>query len=133
MKPIEMLTLISTVNQLAEQSKDGIKPFSKAETISFFDSAKLNEDDIPDPIYYDDRSPDENGRYPVIQQCLLVDHHDIISIFGKSNDIFGVCNLEIKAEISPDSEDDANTCIIIKSIDDDDWEICIHDGMWYDL
>ena len=129
MKPIEILTLVSTVNQLAEQSKDGIKPFSEAETISFFESTKLNKEDMPNPIYYDDCSPDENGRYPVIQQCLLLEHHDIISIFGKNDDIFGVCNLEIKAEIS---EDDTNACIVIKSIDDD-WEICIHDGIWYDI
>lgn len=131
MTPIEMLTLISTVNELAEQSKDGIKPFSEANTMFFSESDKLNEDDMPNPIYYDDCSPDENGRYPVVKDCcLLVEHHDIISIFGTHDDIFNVCNLEIKAEIS---EADSDACIVIKSTDDDDWEICIHDGMWYDV
>lgn len=132
MTPIKMLTLISTINELAEQSKNGIKPFSEAKEISFSESAKMNDEDIQEPIYYDDDLPDENGNYPVVQQCLLVEHHDIISYFGKCDDIFGMCNLEIKAEIPKDN--DSSPCISIKSIDDDeDWEICIHDGMWYDV
>ncbi|MDE5764753.1 MAG: hypothetical protein K2I00_07280 [Ruminococcus sp.] len=132
MTPIEMLTLVSTINQLAEQSKNGIKPFSKAKEISFFESAELNEDDMPNPIYYDDHSPDENGKYPVVNQYLLVEHHDIISTFGK-HDIFDICNLEIKSEISKtNSEDDIDTWISIKFIhDNEDWEILIHDGIWY--
>lgn len=131
MTPIEMLTLISTVNQLAEQSKDGIKPFSEAKEISCFESAEMNEDDISDPIYYDDSVLDENGNYEVVQDYLLVEHHDIISTFGKCDDIFGMCNLEIKVEIS---EDSGKAHISIKSIyDDEDWEILIHDGMWYHI
>lgn len=126
MTPIKMLTLISTINELAEQSKNGIKPFSEAKEISFSESAKMNDEDIQEPIYYDDDLPDENGNYPVVQQYLLVEHHDIISTFGKSYDIFGMCNLEIKAEVS---EDDSNACILIKSINDEDWKVCIHDGI----
>lgn len=136
MTPIEMLTLVSTINELAEQSKDGIKPFSEAKEISFFESAKLNKDDMPNPIYYDDSSPDENGRYPVVQDYLLYGHHDIISTFGKFDDIFGMCNLEIKVEVSKsDSEDDIDAHILIKSIcdDEEDCEILIHNGMWYHL
>ena len=37
-----------------------------------------------------------------------------------------MCNLEIKAEVS---EDDSNACILIKSINDEDWKVCIHDGI----
>ncbi|MDE5557274.1 MAG: hypothetical protein K2K66_05760 [Ruminococcus sp.] len=121
MIPIEMIIFISIINELTEQSKNGIKPFSEAKEISFSESAEINKDDISNPIYYDDTSPDENGRYPVIQDYLSVKHHDILRHFSK-----GMCNLEIKAEVS---EDDSNACILIKSINDEDWKICIHDGI----
>lgn len=126
MIPIAMIIFISIINELTEQSKNGIKPFSKAKEISFSESAEINKDDISNPIYYDDTSPDENGRYPVIQDYLSIKHYDIISHFSKCDDIFGMCNLEIKAEVS---EDDSNACILIKSINDEDWKVCIHDGI----
>lgn len=130
MVPIAMIIFISLISELTEQSKNGIKPFSKAKEISFSESAEINKDDISNPIYYDDTSPDENRRYPLIQDYLSVKHNDIISHFSECNDIFGMCNLEIKAEVS---EDDSNARILIKSINDEDWKICIHDGMWYDI
>ncbi|MDE5862666.1 MAG: hypothetical protein K2J36_02705 [Ruminococcus sp.] len=130
MIPIAMIIFISIINELAEQSKNGIKPFSKAKEIFFSESTEINKDNISNPIYYDDTSPDENGNYPVIQDYLSVKHHDIISHFSKCDDIFGMYNLEIKAEVS---EDNNNARILIKSINDENWKFCIHDGIFTEI
>ena len=94
MIPIEMIIFINIISELTEQSKNGLKPFSKAKETSFSENTEINKDNVSNPIYYDDTSPDENGRYSVIQDYLSVKHHDILSHFSK-----GMCNLEIKAEV----------------------------------
>ncbi|MDE6034374.1 MAG: hypothetical protein K2G36_00470 [Ruminococcus sp.] len=119
MLPIAVIIFISIINELAEQSKNGIKPFSE-----------INKDDISNPIYYDDSAPDENGRFPIIQDYLSLKHHDVISTFDKCDDIFAMCNLEIKAEVS---EDNNNARILIKYINDEDWKFCIHDGIFTEI
>ena len=127
MIPIAVIIFISIINELEEQSKNGIKPFSKAKEISFSENTEINKDNVSNPIYYDDNSPDKNGNYPIIQDYLSLKHHDVISHLSKCDDIFGMCNLEIKAEVS---EDNNNARILIKYVNDENWKFCFHDGIF---
>lgn len=69
----ETIKFISLLNQLAEKSKNGYIPFSKA-------TAKNKN-----CILYDDESTYSNGHPIVCDTCIDEIHHDIIDTYNEIN------------------------------------------------
>ena len=129
---IGLVALLLKIQELAEKTEDGIKPFSSAEELPFDPPSNYNpEEEEPDPVYYDDEHPYEDGGCAVIAQYLLAGHHDIISVYNSGYDIFADFDLDIRVRFTYDENDNPEPYISITSDDNKSIEILIHDGMVY--
>lgn len=124
MNIVDVLWVLSDRDDLVNQSRHGIYPFSACRS-----------DSDRDAIYYDDTHPvrDEDGsvRYPVVLDYLVDDcHHDIISEYGTIAEDYTVTISAVKFE----SEDDFEIEMIVKADDSstegNDIVYCISNGQY---
>lgn len=102
------LILISTLNELAEMTKNGIYPFSLA--------TKEQED----AVLYDD----ENDKNPVLADYLIdEEHHDMISTYSQLFENEGV-NINVVVE----AKDNSYINVTFRDIE---MSIVIEKGKWY--
>lgn len=105
----ETIKFISLLNQLAEKSKNGYIPFSKA-------TAK-------NCILYDDESTYSNGHPIVCDTCIDEIHHDIIDTY---NEIYDPEGIVIRLVIEGEESFINITCKYDTSIN-----IVVDNGTWY--
>lgn len=107
----ETIKFISLLNQLAEKSKNGYIPFSKA-------TAKNKN-----CILYDDESTYSNGHPIVCDTCIDEIHHDIIDTY---NEIYDPEGIVIRLVIEGEGSFINITCKYDTSIN-----IVVDNGTWY--
>lgn len=107
----ETIKFISLLNQLAEKSKNGYIPFSKA-------TAKNKN-----CILYDDESTYSNGHPIVYDTCIDEIHHDIIDTY---NEIYDPEGIVIRLVIEEEESFINITCKYDTSIN-----IVVDNGTWY--
>lgn len=76
---VATIKFVSTLNQLAELSANGIDEFANA-----------NEGNYDQKIFYNKKKTDDDGNYFVVQDACIVDdvdcmHHDAISYYGTND------------------------------------------------
>lgn len=108
----QTIEFIGLLNELAEKTKVGFFPFSKAKY------------EQKDGILYDDTDKDNGERYPVVADCLIDElHHDIISLYSN---VYENCGATIDVVI----DEDGNAYIDI-NFEDTDMSIVVENGRWY--
>lgn len=107
----ETIKFIALLNNLAEKTKNGYIPFSKATA----------ED--TDCILYDDESTYSNGHPIVCDTCINEIHHDIVDTY---NEIYDPRGIIIRLVIEGEEAFINITCIYDESID-----IVVENGRWY--
>lgn len=113
---IETVKFIKAVEELAQLSNNGIKPFTEA-TLE-------NRNDF---VFYDKNKKNINGSYKIcLDMCLAENHHDVISYYEDYKGISNSINEFIYGVII---DDDGNKYIEIK-LNDDEY-IIVEDGKWY--
>lgn len=141
MADFSTLKLHKLLDELAEQSKNSIIPFSKVKAHTYKEDGTKelhtcddndNPIDYEDCIVYDDKDEivenDSCKMYPVISMMLVNDlHHDIISVYSESYDY--EINVVIRSDLT---EESGNIYVqVTKSDNDDDDCIIVEDGKWY--
>lgn len=105
----QTIEFIGLLNELAEKTKVGFFPFSKATA------------EQEDGILYDDKNKGNNGKYPVIANYSMNElHHDIISLYS-DEDYGAVINAVV------DNEEP----YIIITFEANDMVIIVEGGRWY--
>lgn len=108
---LETIKFIALLNDLAEKTKNGYIPFSKATTKN------------KNCILYDDESTYSNGHPIVCDTCIDEIHHDIVDTY---NEIYDPEGIVIRLVIEDDEAFINITCIYDESID-----IVVDNGKWY--
>ena len=112
---IETIKFRKMLDELAELSANGIEPFENATYESFHSK-----------IFYDSKKLDEEGYKVVLQACLTLDHHDIISYYDADSFEYNV-RVKIDEESFPD---ESIPYVEVKLLISEDI-IIIEDGKWY--
>ena len=107
----ETIKFIALLNNLAEKTKNGYIPFSKATTKN------------KNCILYDDESTYSNGHPIVCDTCINEIHHDIVDTY---NEIYDPRGIIIRLVIEGEEAFINITCIYDESID-----IVVENGRWY--
>ena len=117
----QTVAFISFLNDLARDSKHGIRPFSTA----------TNQD--KERLLYNDKNPINvynfgdysQTSYPLVADCLIDEcHNDIISTW---TDIWAEDGIQVAVMVENDNE----PVICVTAKNDDDFYIVVHDGIWY--
>ena len=104
----ETIEFIGLLNELAEKTKMGFFPFSKATA------------EQEDGILYDDKNKGNNGEYPVIANYSINElHHDIISLYSEN----------YRATVNAVIDDEEAYITIV--FDTTDMIIIVEGGRWY--
>ena len=116
----QTIAFISFLNDLARDSRHGIRPFS---TATNRDKEGLLYDDN-DPIEVCDDGDYSQTSYPLVADRLIDElHHDIISTW---TEIWAEDGIQVTAMVENDNE--PVICVTAKN---DDFYIVVHDGIWY--
>lgn len=117
----QTIEFIGLLNELAEKTKVGFFPFSKATA------------EQEDGILYDDKNKGNNGKYPVIANYSINElHHDIISLYSdkKYSDIISLYSDENYSVIINAVVDNEEPYIII-TFESNDMMIIVEEGRWH--
>ena len=110
----ETIKFISLLNELAEKTKNGYIPFSKA---TLPENANC--------ILYDETQTYSNGYPVILHTCIDENHHDIIDTY---NEIYEPEGIIIRLVIEDDEP-----FINITSKYDKDVNIVVESGRWYTI
>ena len=119
---LQTVKFIGFLNDLAEKSKDGIRPFSVA---TAQDRKGLFYDDHNPITVFPDRS------YPLVNDCFIDElHHDIISTWTRE---YAADGIKIDVYV-----DERSTYVSVTSYDDnlsieDNLHIIVGHGVWYNV
>ena len=110
----ETIKLIHQLNELAEKTANGIKPF-----------AEMNEENRNDFVFYHE-VPDSEDNFPVVLDAMLIDdpecyHHDAVSFYDSDTDEYTV------RVVNDEIEGTYVRVRLALSFE----EIIIEDGHWY--
>lgn len=121
----QTVAFISFLNDLARDSRHGIRPFSTA----------TNQD--KEWLLYDDENPIRvwndgdysQTSYPLVADCLIDElHHDIISTW---TDIWAEDGVQVTVMVEKMDGNENEPAICVTTKNDDDFHIAVHDGIWY--
>ena len=120
----QTIAFISFLNDLARDSRHGIRPFS---TATNRDKEGLLYDDN-DPIEVCDDGDYSQTSYPLVADRLIDElHHDIISTWTEIWAEDGI-QVTVMVEKMDGNESEPAVCVTTKN---DDFCIAVHDGIWY--
>ncbi len=125
----QTVKFIGFLNMLAEQSENGIRPFSTAtaqdkEGLLYDDESPI---EIGEPMRLDgsiDEDMPVESSYPLVADSLIDEqHHEIISTWTRGYAVDGI-NVVVMAG-------DGAPWVSITSDEDDDFSIVVENGIWY--